>query len=137
VAARISTLKRSHVAAACVIVALHACGGAEIPPAPRDPALHPAARFLVSAFDSVPLVAFSEPRHGASGTREFLAALVREPGFAGTVDDIVVEFGNARYQDVVDRYVAGEPVDRDRLKEAWENTTIATGVWTAPTYKAC
>jgi hypothetical protein len=60
---------------------------------------------------SVPLVAFSEPRHGAGGTKEFLTSLVRHR-FAGTVNDIVVEF-NARYQDIADRYVAGEPIPRD------------------------
>ena len=80
-------------------------------------------------------MAFSEPRHGAGGTREFLTSLVRHPRFAGTVTDIVVEFGNARYQDVADRYVAGEPVARDQLEQIWENTTVATGVWTAPMYE--
>ncbi len=60
-----------------------------------------------------PLVAFSEPRHGAGGTKEFLAVLIREPGFAGTVQDVVIECGNARYQDVVDRYMAGQPMALD------------------------
>ena len=95
----------------------------------------PAADYLASAFERFPLVAFSEPRHGAGGTREFLTSLVRHPRFAGTVHDIVVEFGNARYQDLADRYVAGEPVPRERLKQIWENTTVATGVWTAPMYE--
>ncbi len=95
----------------------------------------PAADYLADAFDRFPLVAFSEPRHGAGGTREFLTSLMRHPRFAGTVNDIVVEFGNARYQDVADRYVAGEPVARDQLKQIWENTTVATGVWTAPMYE--
>jgi outer membrane protein OmpA-like peptidoglycan-associated protein len=96
----------------------------------------PAARYIIEAFDHYPLIAFSEPRHGAGGTKEFLASLVRQPGFAGTIQDLVVEFGNARYQDVVDRYMAGEPVARDQLKRAWEETTIATGMWLAPMYEA-
>ena len=96
----------------------------------------PAARYIVEAFARYPLVAFSEPRHGAGGTKEFLASLIREPGFAGTVQDVVVECGNARYQDVVDRYMAGEPVARDQLKRAWEETTIASGMWLAPMYEA-
>ena len=95
----------------------------------------PAADYLVDAFDRYPLVAFSEPRHGAGGTREFLTSLVRHPRFAGTVNDIVVEFGNARYQGIADRYVAGEPVPRDELKQIWENTTVVSGVWTAPMYE--
>jgi outer membrane protein OmpA-like peptidoglycan-associated protein len=95
----------------------------------------PAAKYITDAFDRYPLVAFSEPRHGASGTKEFLASLIRQPGFAEKVNDIVVEFGNSRYQDVVDRYIAGEPVAHDQLKQAWENTTVATGVWLAPMYE--
>ena len=58
----------------------------------------PAAEYLVEAFSRFPLVAFSEPRHGAGGTREFLKRLVHHPQFAGAVNDIVVEFGNARFQ---------------------------------------
>jgi len=96
----------------------------------------PAARYIVEAFARYPLVAFSEPRHGAGGTKEFLASLIRQPGFAGTIQDLVVECGNARYQDVVDRYMAGEPVARDQLKRAWEETTIASGMWLAPMYEA-
>ena len=95
----------------------------------------PAAEYLADAFDRFPLVAFSEPRHGAGGTREFLTSLVRHPRFVGTVNDLVVEFGNARYQDIADRYVAGEPVARDQLRQIWENTTVVTGVWTAPIYE--
>jgi outer membrane protein OmpA-like peptidoglycan-associated protein len=96
----------------------------------------PAADYLANAFDRYPLVAFSEPRHGAAGTTAFLTSLVRHPRFAGTVNDIVVEFGNARYQDLADRYVAGEQVPHDQLKQIWENTTVVTGVWTAPMYEA-
>jgi outer membrane protein OmpA-like peptidoglycan-associated protein len=95
----------------------------------------PAPAYLVNAFQRFPLVAFSEPRHAAGGTREFFQSLIRHPGFAGTVNDVVVEFGNARYQALADRYTAGEPVPRDQLKQIWENTTVVTGVWTAPMYE--
>ena len=95
----------------------------------------PAADVLVRAFDRVPLVAFSEPGHGYAGTGQFLASVIRHPRFAGTVNDIVVEFGNARYQRLADRYVAGEHIPRDELKQIWENTTVVSGIWTAPVYE--
>ena len=106
------------------------------PGAPSDLSMAPATDYLVRAFERFPLVAFSEPRHGAAGTTAFLASLVRHPRFAGTVNDVVVEFGNARYQDVADQFVAGGDVSRDHLKQIWENTTVVTGVWTAPMYEA-
>ena len=117
-------------------VTLQACASSTAPPASVGglPVV-PAIDFVIDAFDRFPLVGFSEPRHGAGGTREFLTSLVRHPRFAGTVNDIVVEFGNARYQDVADRYVAGEQVASDQLKQIWENTTVVTGVWTAPMYE--
>jgi hypothetical protein len=37
--------------------------------------LAPAADYLVDAFERFPLVAFSEPGHGAGGTREFIRAV--------------------------------------------------------------
>jgi outer membrane protein OmpA-like peptidoglycan-associated protein len=118
------------------IVGLHACARPSVTPHhPDDISAAPAADYLVDAFDRFPLVAFSEPRHGAGGTREFLTSLVRHARFAGTVNDIVVEFGNARYQDIADRYIAGEPVTHEQLKQIWENTTVVTGVWTAPMYE--
>jgi len=118
------------------IAAVQACSRPIARPTPPgEIAASPAADYLADAFDRFPLVAFSEPRHGAGGTREFLTSLVRHPRFAGAVNDIVVEFGNARYQDIADRYVAGEPVARDHLAQIWENTTVATGVWTAPMYE--
>ena len=95
----------------------------------------PAADFLVDAFHQFPLVGFSEPRHGAGGTREFLASVLHHPRFAGNINDIVVEFGNARYQDIADAYIAGQPVTRDQLEQIWEETTVVSGVWTSPTYE--
>ena len=118
------------------MAALQACSAPSVTPnRSGDITTTPAVDYLADSFGRFRLVAFSEPRHGAGGTREFLSSLVRHPRFAGTVNDIVVEFGNARYQNIADRYVGGEPVARDELKQIWENTTIVTGVWTAPMYE--
>jgi outer membrane protein OmpA-like peptidoglycan-associated protein len=97
--------------------------------------LQPAVQYITAAFASHPLVAFSEPGHGSAGTKEFFAALIRHPGFAGTVTDIVIECGNARYQAVADRYFSGQVVQRDELRRIWENTTIVSGVWQLPMYE--
>ena len=122
--------------AVLVIVSLTAvaCATARIPPPTLPDAA--AADYITAAFQTHPLVAFSEPGHGASGTREFLAALIRHPGFAGVVNDIVIECGNARYQRIADRYFSGGAVERDELKQIWEETTIVSGVWQLPMYEA-
>lgn len=100
----------------------------------RDPSPQPALQYLVHAFDRYPIVALSEV-HGSPESMNFITSLIRHPGFAGKVSDIVVEFGNGRYQSVMDRYIAGGDVREDELKVAWENTTQVSGVWSSPIYR--
>jgi hypothetical protein len=79
---------------------------------------------IIDAFRAHTIVALGDA-HGNEQARMFLRSLVRHPRFAVTVNDIVVEFGNARYQGVVDRFVQGENVPRDSVRQIWENTTVA------------
>src|SRR5262249_43909159 len=39
------------------------------------------------------------------------------------VNDIVVEDGNARYQDLVDRFIRGGSLPQEALRQVWQNTT--------------
>ena len=50
--------------------------------------------------------------------------------------DIVVEFGNARYQDTVDRFIARGPVADAGLRMVWRNTMQSPRqTWDAPVYE--
>ena len=100
----------------------------------REPSPQPAAEYITRAFDRYPIVALSE-MHGNIESRNLLAQLIRHDGFAGKVNDIVIEFGNARYQSVVDRYIAGGAVERDVLRGTWEETTQTSGIWSLPMYE--
>jgi len=51
------------------------------------------------------------------------------------LNDIVLEFGNARYQDVIDRFVRGEEVPYDSLRQVWQNTTQVEFEWDLPVYE--
>src|SRR5262249_15990939 len=53
--------------------------------------------------------------------------------FASTVNDIVVETGNALYQDVMDRFVRGEEVPDMTLRRVWQNTTQPFTTFDGPT----
>ncbi len=90
----------------------------------RDPVAEPAIDGVIKALQSHQLVAITDP-HGNAGMRDFLRRLVADPRFADTVNDIVLEIGNARYQPIVDDYVNGGSVDEYALAEAWLNTTVA------------
>ena len=104
------------------LLAAHGAGGAaagQTPP-PAVP-VEPIAAIL-AAFERHAIVAIGDP-HGNEQAHEFRLALVRDPRFAETVDDIVVEWGNALYQDVADRFVDGGDVSDAELRQVWRNTT--------------
>ena len=69
-----------------------------------------------------------------------LRALVKDPRFAATVNDIVVEFGSSRYQDLMDRYIRGEDVPQSAVQRAWldavQGGTALDNVNTAPFFRA-
>jgi hypothetical protein len=90
---------------------------------------------IVDAFRTHRLVGLAEGPHGNLEGHRFRLSLIRDPRFTSTVNDIVVEFGNGRYQDLMDRFVAGERVDDEALKHVWEDTTNVNPGWERPIYK--
>jgi hypothetical protein len=89
---------------------------------------------LIEAFDRFPLVALGEV-HGSRTQHQFIASLIKHPSFANKVNDIVVEIGNAKYQPIMDRYLAGETVAYTELRQVWRNTTQTTMVGDIPLYE--
>ena len=89
---------------------------------------------LINAFDRYPLVALGEA-HWSQTEHEFVYSLIKHPDFANKVNDIVVEFGNALYQPIMDRYIAGETVARTELRQVWRNTTQVAMMLDAPIYE--
>jgi hypothetical protein len=86
-----------------------------------QPVVRPAIDAVMAAFETHPIVAIGD-RHGLAQEADFYAALVRDPRFAKQVGNIVVEFGGARDQSVVDRYVNGDDVLYVELRKAWTDT---------------
>jgi hypothetical protein len=89
---------------------------------------------IVTLFREFRLVALSEGPHNNRKAHEFRLALVRDPRFAAAVDDVVVEFGNARYQPLLDLFVDGADVPYEELRQVWENTTVPGPTWDRPMY---
>lgn len=82
-----------------------------------------AAEAVLAAFEDHPLVGGFSASHGNKEVDDFLLGLVRDPTFADHVDDIAIECGNARHQEVLDRYVAGEDVPPTDVQRVWRDTT--------------
>jgi hypothetical protein len=90
---------------------------------------------VMDAFRSHAIVALGEGKHGNEQGYRFRLSLVHDPRFPQVVNDIVVESGNALYQDVMDRFVRGEDVPDDVLRRVWRNTTQPHQVWDRAIYE--
>jgi hypothetical protein len=120
--------------ASAAILAAAGLGIAQTAPAPHAAVpLDPVAAIL-RAFDTHSIVGVGDP-HGNEQAAAFRVRLIRDRRVADVVDDIVVEFGNSRYQDVMDRFIDGEPTSDAVLRDVWQNTTVASFVWDRPIYE--
>ena len=91
---------------------------------------------ILEMFKTHDVVALAEGSHGNEQGHAFRLALIRDPRFSAAVNDIVVEFGNAHYQAVIDRFVQGKPVAYEELRKVWQDTTQRGTVWDRPIYEA-
>src|SRR4051794_17925694 len=119
---QLSTGRRVLAVFAATIAAIAPATPALAAPTPADAT----ASALLDAFATHQIVALGQV-HDLRQEDDFILDLLHHPRFAETVDSIVVEFGNARFQSRVDRYIAGERVPRRALQHAWRDT-----VGTAP-----
>jgi hypothetical protein len=103
--------------------------------AKRKPRPAEAVEAVLEAFDRSQLVALGEA-HSLQEEHDFILSLLRHPDFALKVNDIVVEFGNARYQGLLARYIAGEAVDPAEMRRVWRDTTVSPlQQWDSPVYE--
>jgi hypothetical protein len=98
-----------------------------------EPHARPAVAAIERALESHPLVAIGEV-HRNEQLHALIVTLVGDARFLPDGGDIVVEFGNSRYQDLVDRYIAGQPVDETLLAHVWRDA-VNILVWDAPVYE--
>jgi hypothetical protein len=91
---------------------------------------------IVEAFRSHAVVALGNVEfRGNEQAHAFQVALIRDARFTAMANDILVEFGNSRYQDIVDRFIRGESVPYDSLRRVWQNTTQVEYEWDLPIYE--
>ena len=91
---------------------------------------------VLAAFGTSRLVGLAEA-HQLQEHHDLLQTLISHPRLPGVVDDVVVEFGNALYQDTIDAFVLdGQPVADADLRLVWRNTTESPLMtWDAPVYQ--
>jgi hypothetical protein len=118
-----------------VLATAAALGGVTAPAAASDPVPVGGVDAIVAAFQQRPVVALGE-FHGWSAEHALIRRVVADNRFPQLVHNVVVEFGSARYQHVMDRYIAGKKVRYKQLRKAWERTTQgSTAPWGSPMYR--
>ena len=90
---------------------------------------------IIEAFQTHPIVAVGEGPHGNLQGHAFRLALIRDARFAASVQNVVVESGNALYQALMDRFTSGEDVPSSLLRAVWQDTTQNSPVWDRPIYE--
>ena len=90
---------------------------------------------ILDLFKTNQVVGLGEGPHGNLEGLAFRIKLIRDPRFPLIVNDILVESGTARYQEVMDRFIRGESVARQELRRAWEDTTNPGTNWDKPMYE--
>ena len=88
------------------------------PAAESAPQVKSAVDGVLDLFKDKRLVALGD-WNGIAQEDAFYSALVRDPRFAEQVGNVVVEFGGAAAQDIIDRYVNGEEVPLPELRRVW------------------
>lgn len=109
-------MRKTWIFAGAVLIA--ACSFAKAQAVRPPPTVSPAIDGILAAFQTHALVGIGD-KHNLAQELDFYGALVRDPRFAQQVGNVVVEFGGAAHQDIIDRYVAGDPVPYTELRKVW------------------
>jgi hypothetical protein len=92
---------------------------------------------LLALFRAAPVVALGEA-HWLDQQHRLIRELLVDDRFAETVDAVVVEFGNALHQPLIDGYLAGEDVAPSQLRRVWSECVggWSSGAFESPVYAA-
>jgi hypothetical protein len=101
----------------------------------RTPSPTDAVEVIIQAFDNYPVVALGECIHGEQKYYDFVISLIQHPTFQSKVNYIAVEIGNALYQSTADKYVSGQQISPDQLRQIWRNHTCSFQILDSALYE--
>ena len=90
--------------------------------------------YILQTFKTYNIIGISE-NHAQINSNDFYLKLLSNKDFQNTVKVIIVEFCSTGYQDILDKYIAGDNVGYDEVKTAWRETgQNIDGLWERPIY---
>lgn len=121
------------ISIAWLVIAAGCRDSKRVDTAPPEP--EPAKAAILHAFLDHRVVAVADVDQ-LEQNHAFIASVIGDTTFVLRAGNIVVEWGNARYQNILDRYLAGDSVARSELQQIWRNTAGGIGpAWEAPIYE--
>jgi Haem-binding uptake, Tiki superfamily, ChaN len=124
---------RQVTAASLVLLLLSVAGPSASQDRVRDAVPVDPITAIIEALKTHQVVAFGEA-HGNAQIADVRLTLLRDPRFPDAVQDIVVEFGTPKHQDVIDKYVNGGTVTDEELERVWTDSQFPAN-WSNPLYK--
>jgi hypothetical protein len=80
---------------------------------------------ILDAFKTHQVVMLPGGAHGGQREFDLLLRILRDARTPGLVNDLVVEFGTSRHQDMIDRYMRGDAIADAAIRRAWQDTPNA------------
>lgn len=85
--------------------------------------VHNAEEYILQIFKNHNIIGLGEGEHNLVDSHQFFQKLLSNKKIQETVNIIIVEFANAAYQDILDKYIFGEEVSVDELRKIWREST--------------
>jgi hypothetical protein len=103
-------------------------------PLPLRAASPEAIAAIARAFDTHSIVQLGE-LHRSLQIHGFIQQMLRDPRFICRADDVVVEFGNSRLQNLADIYATGGALSETEVASMYRETSVPL-TWNTPVYRA-
>lgn len=107
---------------------------APVHPANEDTPADP-IDYIRHSLEEYPIVCLAEGGHQAEQPHRFLRRVLSDRTILETVDVVIVEFANARYQPLLDAYIRGDNIPFSELSKVWRDTAQSPrSPWDSPLY---
>lgn len=83
--------------------------------------------YLIKTFRKCNIIGLGEGVHHLENSHQFFKKVFDNEIIQKTINIVIVEFANANYQDILDRYIFGEEVYIDELRQIWRESTQSIG----------
>lgn len=85
--------------------------------------------YIIQTFQKCNIIGLGEGRHHLENSHQFFQKMFDNKKIQETVNIVIVEFANAAYQDILDKYIFGEEVKVDELRKIWRESTGCIGLF--------